>query len=228
MAAKAKERKLYADSPAMQHILSQWENIDRQGMMLVCPFTAITALCGYELPVIQQWIDRHWVLSTSLVNLRSIEKQRKCYRGLKRDGHLFSGMPEELGIVLDVPPQNILRAVAAPMRGRSRIDQQKFTLSDNEFFSVDRSGIPSQAGADANVVTPQTLMKATRWQHNEILVMGRTNQNVHGVFTERVIAKDIVILSKRTQSALSEENQKLWLGFHVANYYRCLPRSSWR
>ncbi|BFO02902.1 hypothetical protein KNHN1_12800 [Pseudomonas guariconensis] len=123
MVSKAKERKLYSNHTAMQQVLSQWENLDRQGMMLVCPFTSITALCGYALPVIQQWIDRHWVLSTSLVNPSDIEKQRKSYRRMNRDGHLFSGMPEELGIVLDVPPQNILRAAAAPMMTRTRINE---------------------------------------------------------------------------------------------------------
>lgn len=220
MVSKAKERKLYSNHTAMQQVLSQWENLDRQGMMLVCPFTSITALCGYELPVIQQWIDRHWVLSTSLVNPSDIEKQRKSYRRMNRDGHLFSGMPEELGIVLDVPPQNILRAAAAPMMTRTRINQQKFILANNGLFSVEGPDITSQTDASFNVVTPKTLMKSTRWQHNEVLIMGKPNQHVHGVVTQRVIAKDIVVLSKDTQFEFSHENRKLWLGFHTANYFR--------
>lgn len=223
MCIKAKERKIYADHPALQRTLSQWEGIDRHGMVLVCPFTPMMALGGYELSVIQQRIDRHWVLSTSLINLSDIEAQRKRYRRLKQEGHLFSGMPEEIGIVLHVPPQNILRAVAAPMVSRSRINQQKFIFSNNEIFSADHSAATAKAGASFNIVTPHALMKSTRWQHNEVLVMGKSDQNVHGVFTERIIAKDIVLLSKETQSAFSRENQQLWLNAHIANYNTLHP-----
>lgn len=68
-------------------------------------------------------------------------------------------------------------------------------------------------------------MKSTRWQHNEVLIMGKPNQHVHGVVTQRVIAKDIVVLSKDTQSEFSHENRKLWLGFHTANYSGALCAS---
>lgn len=161
--------------------------------------------------VLRQWD----VLSTSLVDLK------KCRKRLReaREERLYTwetvrvdtGLWFELGLVLNVPPQNILGThshdVWFPNLAGQKTGQKTntYALADAILSGRGKSGGRShwpvtEKHSYNRVETPNYILQRTmEGQHNEILVICKPNINTYSGFlpTEEITVKNIIVARKK-------------------------------
>ena len=158
--------------------------------------------------VFSQWD----MISTSLVDVKNIApfpSQWHPRMGTDR----MTGCIEDVSLVLDVAPQNIIgthpQDVWFPNHaGVSRSGKvcNSYALADHVRYGIGKTGKVVQGGFD-QLVAPDTLLKRSEEDHNEVLIVGREGVNTYTDLkpTQNVKVVGILVAPKHKSGEASVE-----------------------
>ncbi|MRT15280.1 hypothetical protein GJV07_23925 [Enterobacteriaceae bacterium RIT711] len=189
--------------------LEQWRNIGNTNMLLVHCIRLDYVWSSTQLTKFKaENVFRTWdVISTSLINSRVVDSHTELRK--------HTGMFSKLGLVLDVPPQNILgthcRDVFFPSHiGTENREKKKnsWKLADAIFSGVGKKGgkknWPINEGKSYNVIESpfDILSKANFKSYNEILVIGKPGVSLYPGYppTQEVKVTGIIVDKNNTRS----------------------------
>ncbi|MFP2504998.1 hypothetical protein [Buttiauxella gaviniae] len=195
--------------------LQAWENLPCNLSLVHTIWDRPAAL----LKFLQQpaaMIFRQWdIISTSLVKLDQFAAvRRQCNAQLKPPlrHHRITGTYHKWGLVLDVPPQNIVGAFHADVAFRNHYGVPNGSDRISMLPAIERNGLLSQqilgtlptqhqhinrvtkAPGFNQISTPQQILDAqTNGRQNEILVMGRPGVQYHNKASKEIKITGIVL-----------------------------------
>ncbi len=171
----------YSLDPKIEKQLATWEGLDDRDLFLTHVVTRerffkSDLCCRRAEYVVEEWD----VFSTTVASYKDPTSVR---------------WTEGVGLILEVPPQNIIgafsRHVGVPLHERAH----RYQLAHSVKSGISESGIPVKGGY-RKIATPDKLLKR-KVTDNEVLVVGRPHAHVHFAETRTIKVRGMVLANQQ-------------------------------
>lgn len=174
--------------PNVNRKLCTWENITKRGLWLVHAVTLEKFHFGDLSRMKAEDALRRWdVFSTSLITLKGSPCSGYSEKSKPGWGVQLAG---GVGLLLEVPPQNILGAFRKDVWFPTHANTTSYELASRMFSGQGKCGYKLKGGY-RQIATPEALVNSGD-PYNEVLVVGRTGANAHFTHTGEVKVAGIV------------------------------------
>ncbi len=184
----------YSTDKSVEHALCQWERLSEQNRFLVHAFDIEKFERGDLSKRRAEEVFKTWdVFSTSLVDPQRIFRLR--HRCQKIGAAVSTQVFGEVGLILDVPAQNILGTFPEDVMFPTHLPAQDYKFADAILNGISKLYSLKLVKKYNKVVSPDAIVGRTMF-HNEVLVVGKPNVKIHFKMTQPVKVRGIIYAPK--------------------------------
>lgn len=174
----------YSYDKKVERTLRQWERLAERKRFLVHGVSLDKFENGPLSKYPAEEVFKGWdVFSTSLIDLKRIARNR--HRDQTKGGDRYTQLFGEVGLLLEVPAQNILGAFPQDVLFPTHFRSKGFAFADAIFNGTSKVGWIKMVDRYNKVLSPDEVAGKTLL-HNEVLVVGKLNVKMYFPLTQAI------------------------------------------